>query len=142
MPIPPPEMWATTTTVYEGCVMRMQYKTTNHATTNPTNDWRTVLPLREAPVSDTPLGKPADNTPGWWMQQGGAEKWFATHRIICIKLVHVGEALSYDDCPHEVVAMASIRDAQIAAGVDRGASPDRHPRSRSRSRSRSSRSAS
>jgi hypothetical protein len=137
MPIPTPEMWETTTTVYEGCPMRMQYKTTQRKTTNPSNSWRTVLPLRQAPASDTALGKAGDNTPGWWMQQGGATKWFATHRILVIKLVLVREALSYDDCPHDVVAMAAVRDAQIAEAQDRGASPDRRPHSRSRSRSRS-----
>ena len=47
--------------------MRMRYATTNRTTTNPGNDWRTVLPLREAPVSSTALGK--GDCPGWWMQQ-------------------------------------------------------------------------
>ena len=137
MPMPTPAMLATTTIVYQGCPMRMQYATTNRKTTNPTNGWRTVLPVRQAPASDTPLGKAGDKTPGWWMQQGGAEKWFATHRILVIKIVLVREALTYDDCPHEIVAMAAMRDAQVAAEADRRVSPDRRHRSRTRSRSRS-----
>ena len=124
-------MWETRDTVYAGCVMRMRYATTNRSTTNPGNDWRTVLPLREAPVSSTALGK--GDCPGWWMQQGAAEKWFMSSRIIEIKLVMVTEALGYADCPRDIRAMAATRDAQAR----RGASPDGHSRSRSRSRSHS-----
>jgi len=133
MPMPTPEMWATRDTVYAGCPMRMRYATTNRSTTNPGNDWRTVLPLRQAPVSDTALGKAGDPCPGWWMQQGAAEKWFRHDRILEIKLIMVTEALGYADCPRDIRAMAATRDAQAR----RGASPDGHSRSRSRSRSHS-----
>ena len=129
--MPTPEMWATRDTVYAGCPMRMRYATTNRSTTNPGNDWRTVLPLHEAPVSSTALGK--GDCPGWWMQQGAAEKWFMSSRILEIKLVMVTEALGYADCPRDIRAMAATRDAQAG----RGASPGRRSRSRSHSRSRS-----
>ena len=106
---------------------RMMYATTQRKSEKGKN-WRTVLPLRMAPVHETAMGKRGDNTWGWWMREGTQEKWFALKYIITVAAISVEEARSYEDCPQEL---------RRRSGRGRSASPTGGSGSRSRSRSRS-----
>ena len=120
-----------TNVIRSGVPMRLKYATTQRNSAFST-EWRTVLPDRLAPASETTFGKAGDKTPGWWMQQGEDDKWFAPNRILAVTTISEAAARRFDDCPIDLLTV----DLLTQAAPDRGASPARS-RSTSRSRSRS-----
>jgi hypothetical protein len=65
--------------------------------------WHTVLPL--GPFQH-------EGMPGWVMQTAGHTVWIANQKIVSIQLVLVRDALQFHDCPHDILAMVAMRNAQ------------------------------
>ena len=127
---PPPEAWNTARTIYPGCPMCMEYRVDVRALVAaglvpPEAAMEeqivciTVLPRAGGQHATPPPGIPiafghqVEGDENYWVMQNATEDVaFAASKIKTIVLFPVGIALQQTDCPADIVAMASARQAQ------------------------------
>jgi len=127
---PPPEAWNTARTIYPGCPMCMEYRVDvrglvaaglvpPEAAMEEQIVCITVLPRAGGQHATPPPGIPiafghqVEGDEKYWVMQNATEDVaFAASKIKTIVLFPVGIALQQTDCPADIVAMASARQAQ------------------------------
>ena len=127
---PPPEAWNTARTIYPGCPMYMEYRVDvrglvaaglvpPEAAMEEQIVCITVLPRAGGQHATPPPGIPiafghqVEGDEKYWVMQNATEDVaFAASKIKTIVLFPVGIALQQTDCPADIVAMASARQAQ------------------------------